>query len=150
MEYLHADITKIILQGFYTVCNTLPFGLDISIYKNALAIELENLGLKVETEKQFSVLYKDKEVGKLIADMLVNNLVILKITNFEIQKETELISKNQLSLTDKEVLLILNFGIEGAHKRLFLTNDFKKWQLEKLIFTDINKIFTESKTDINW
>lgn len=126
MEYLHADITKIILQGFYTVCNALPFGLDNSVYKNALAIELESLGLKVENEKQFSVLYKDKEVGKLTADLVVNNLVILKVTNFEIDKQTELESKNQLLLTDKEVLLMLNFGIEGTHKRLFLTNDFKK------------------------
>jgi GxxExxY protein len=128
MEYLYADITKIILQGFYTVCNALPFGLDNSIYRNTLAIELESLGLKVENEKQFSVLYKDKEVGKLIADLVVNNLVILKITNFETEfdKQTEVVSKNQLLLTDKEVLLMLNFGIEGKHKRIFLTNDFKK------------------------
>jgi GxxExxY protein len=128
MEYLHADITKIILQGFYTVCNALPFGLDNSVYKNALAIELESLGLKVENEKQFSILYKDKEVGKLVTDLVVNNLVILKITNFEtdVDNQTELVSKNQLLLTDKEVLLMLNFGIEGTHKRLFLTNNFKK------------------------
>jgi GxxExxY protein len=128
MEYLHADITKIILQGFYTVCNALPFGLDNSVYRNALAIELESLGLKVENEKQFSVLYKDKEVGKLSADLVVNNLVILKVTNFEneVDKLTELICKNQLLLTDKEVLLMLNFGMEGTHKRIFLTNDFKK------------------------
>jgi GxxExxY protein len=128
MEYLHADITKIILQGFYTVCNTLPFGLDNSIYRNALAIEMESLGLKVENEKQFSLLLTDKEVGKLIADLVVNNLVILKITNFETEfdKQSEIVSKNQLLLTDKEVLLILNFGIEGKHKRIFLTNDFKK------------------------
>jgi GxxExxY protein len=126
MEYLHADITKIILQGFYTVCNALPFGLDKSVYRNALAIELESLGLKVENEKQFSVLYKDKEIGKFVTDLVVNNLVILKITNFEIDKQTELVSKNQLLLTDKEVLLMLNFGMEGIHKRLFLTNDFKK------------------------
>ena len=128
MEYLHADITKIILQGFYTVCNALPFGLDNSIYRNALAFELENLALKIETEKQFPVLYKDKEVGKLTADLVVNNLVIIKITNFEsaINNEAELVAKNQLLLTDNEVLLILNFGIEGTHKRLFLTNNFKK------------------------
>jgi GxxExxY protein len=128
MEYLHADITKIILQGFYTVCNALPFGLDNSVYRNALAIELESLGLKVENEKQFSVLYKDKEVGKFVTDLVVNNLVILKITNFETEfdKQTEVVSKNQLLLTDKVVLLMLNFGMEGTHKRLFLTNDFKK------------------------
>jgi GxxExxY protein len=128
MEYLHADITKIILQGFYTICNALPFGLDNSFYRNALAIELESLGLKVENEKQFSVLYKDKEVGKLVADLVINNLVLVKITSLEtdIDKQAEVISKNQLLLTDKEVLLILNFGIEGQHKRLFLTNNFKK------------------------
>jgi GxxExxY protein len=128
MEYLHADITKIILQGFYTICNALPFGLDNSFYRNALAIELESLGLEVENEKQFSVLYKDKEVGKLVADLVINNLVLVKITSLEtdIDKQAEIISKNQLLLTDKEVLLILNFGIEGQHKRLFLTNNFKK------------------------
>ena len=128
MEYLHADITKIILQGFYSVCNALPFGLENSIYRNALASELVSLSLQVETEKQFPILFKNKEVGKLITDIVVNNLVIIKITCFEteINKETGLVANNQLLLTDKEVLLILNFGIEGNHKRLFLTNDFKK------------------------
>ena len=128
MEFLHADITKIILQGFYTVCNALPFGLDKTIYRNALAIELASLSLQVETDKQFPILFKHTEVGKLITDILVNNLVIIKVTCFEtaINKETELVANNQLLLTDKEVLLILNFGIEGNHKRLFLTNNFKK------------------------
>jgi GxxExxY protein len=125
---MHADITKIILQGFYTISNALPFGLDISVYRNALEIELESLCLKVETEKQFPILYKSKEVGKLVVDLVVNNLVLIKITNLEndIDRKTEIASKNQLLFTDKEVLLILNFGIEGEHKRLFLTNDFKK------------------------
>ena len=127
MEFLHADITKIILQGFYTVCNALPYGLENSIYRNALASELVSLSLQVETEKQFPILFKNTEVGKLITDIVVNNLVIIKVTCFEtaINKETELVANNQLLLTDKEVLLILNFGIEGNHKRLFLTNNFK-------------------------
>ena len=127
MKYLHADITKIILQGFYSVCNALPFGLENSIYRNALAAELVSLSLQVETEKQFPILFKNTEVGKLITDIVVNNLVIIKITCFEteINKETELVANNQLLLTDKEVLLILNFGIEGNHRRLFLTNNFK-------------------------
>jgi GxxExxY protein len=128
MEYLHSNITKIVLQGFYSVCNALPFGLENSVYKNALAIELESLGLKVEKEKQFSILYKNKEVGNLTTDFLINDLVILKITMIEtdINNQSEADAKNQLFLTDKEVLLILNFGIEGTHKRLFLTNNFKK------------------------
>ena len=83
MEYLHADITKIILQGFYTVCNGLPFGLDKTIYRNALATELTSLSLQVETEKQFPILFKNTEVGKLITDIVVNSLVIIKVTCFE-------------------------------------------------------------------
>ena len=62
MEYLHADITKIILQGFYTVCNALPFGLDNSVYKNALAIELESLGLKVKNKNSFQFYTKTKKL----------------------------------------------------------------------------------------
>ena len=63
MEFLHDDINKIILQSFYTVCNALPFGLDKTIYRNALAIELTSLSLQVETEKQFRFLFKNTEVG---------------------------------------------------------------------------------------
>ena len=115
-------------SGFFTACNALPFGLDNNCYINALAFELENLGLKVDTEKQFSILYNRKEIGKLKTDLLVNNLVIVAVSNSEslISEGTEFVAKNQLLLTDKEVLLILNFGKEGTHKRLFLTNDFKK------------------------
>ena len=128
MGYLHADITKIILQGFYTVCNALPFGLDNNCYINALAFELEILGLKIDTEKQFPILYNGKEIGKLKTHLLVNNLVIVAVSNFEslISEGTELVAKNQLLLTDKKVILLLNFGKESTHKRLFLTNDFKK------------------------
>ena len=73
-------------------------------------------------------MFKKKEVGQLVTDLVVNNFVIIKITNLEteIDRKTEIAAKNQLLFTDKEVLLILNFGIEGQHKRLFLTNDFKK------------------------
>ena len=73
-------------------------------------------------------MYNGKVFGKLKTDLLVNNLVIVAVSNFEsvISEGTELVAKNQLLLTDKEVLLILNFGKEGTHKRLFLTNDFKK------------------------
>ena len=60
MEYLHADITKIILQGFYTTCNALPFGLDNNCYINALAFELKNLGLKVDTENSFQFCTTEK------------------------------------------------------------------------------------------
>ena len=47
MELLHNDISSTILKGFYTVANTLPFGLDKNFYCNALRIELQQLGLQM-------------------------------------------------------------------------------------------------------
>jgi hypothetical protein len=39
--------------------------------------------------------------------------------------------ENKNLLTDKEVLLMLNFRMGGKHKRIFLTTDFKKYTARK-------------------
>ena len=106
----------------------MPSGLDKSFYTNALGIELQTLGLTVEVNKKITVLYKDKSIGELTIDIVVNNLVLVKIDNQKGFIETEQIetTKKYLKLTSYEVLLLLNFGLELDHKRLFMTNDFKK------------------------
>ena len=128
MELLHGDICSTILQGFYSVGNALPFGLEKEFYKNALIIELQTLGLTIEENKNQEIFYKQKSIGELTLDLVVNNLVLIKLDNQKQQIETEQIelSKNYLKLTEFEVLLFLNFGIELDHKRLYLTNNFKK------------------------
>ena len=130
IELLHGETCSAILQGFYSVGNALPFGLEKHFYKNALIIELQTLGLTVEENKKQEIIYKQKNIGELTLDLVVNNLVLLKLDNQKEQLETEQIeiSKNYLKLTDFEVLLFLNFGLEIEHKRLYLTNDFKKRQ----------------------
>ena len=127
MEFLHSEITNNILKAFYTVCNALPFGLETETYKNALNIELAELGLQTELNKKLSIEYKSKEVGSFIADIVVNKLVLIKIISqqHELEKSDEQLVKNQLLLSDIEVSLILNFGIEANHKRVFLSNDYK-------------------------
>ena len=52
MELLHGDISSTILKAFFTVANALPFGLEKTLYANALNIELQSLGLQTETNKQ--------------------------------------------------------------------------------------------------
>ena len=128
MELLHGDICSTILKAFYGVYTILPSGLDKDFYTNALEIELQTLGLTVEVNKNISVLYKDKSIGELTIDIVVNNLVLIKIDNQKgfIEVEQIELTKNYLKLTSFEVLLLLNFGLELDHKRLFMTNDFKK------------------------
>ena len=128
MELLHGDICSTILKAFYSIYTVLPFGLDKDFYTNTLAIEMQSLELKVEVSKRQSIIYKDNFIGEFTFDIVVNNSVIIKIDNQKGFIETEQIelSKNYLKLTDFEVLLFLNFGVELEHKRVLLTNDFKK------------------------
>ena len=128
MELLHNDICSTILKAFYSIANALPFGLDKSFYANALAIELQTLGLKTEVDKPQTVFYKEQKIGDLNLDILVDKVVIIKVDTQKsfIENEQMELAKNYLKLTDFEVLLLLNFGMEADHKRLFLTNNFKK------------------------
>lgn len=126
MELLHNDISSTILKGFYTLANALPFGLDKSFYCNALTIELQQLGLKIDNNKQQEVKYKDQIIGQFTFDLVVNNSVLVQVSADKtfVADNTDL-AKNYLKLTDFEVLLLLNFGIESEHKRVFLSNNYK-------------------------
>jgi len=125
-KYLHSEITNIILQAFYTVVKELPNGLNLDVYKKALKVECQFLGLKTEVDKEIAIQYRQETVGKLQIDLLVENLVIVKIAgNESIAEQLNLEVKGQLKLTEYEVALILSFGMEGQHKRLVYTNDLK-------------------------
>ncbi len=126
MELLHSNISSTILKGFYTVANALPFGLDKSFYCNALTIELQQLGLKIDNNQQQEVKYKDQSIGQFTFDLVVNTVVVVQLSadKIFIADNTDL-AKNYLKLTDFEVLLLLNFGIEAEHKRVFLSNNYK-------------------------
>ena len=126
-KYLHSDVTNIILQAFYTVRNVLPLQLTLEVYKRALTVEMELLGLNVLCNKQADIVYKDTTVGSLHADLLVNDCVVVNLTLTEtISEQADLELKNFLRFTDYEVGLILNFAPDSQHKRLVFTNNLKK------------------------
>ena len=128
-KYLHSDISNLILQAFYTVRNLLPYDLTIEIYKRALNIEMESLGLSVYCDKTVDIKYKDKVVGSFVIDFVVNDSLIIKIIkDIATSEQYEADAKNQLRLTEYEVCLLLNFSAETEHqhRRIVLTNDIKK------------------------
>ena len=130
MELLHKNITASILQSFFNVAKLLPFGLDKSFYINALTNDLQQAGFAVQANKLVDIFYNNKVIGQLKFDIIVNNAVIIKVdTGFDfINNEQQEKSKIYLKLSEYEVLLLLNFGQEADHKRLFLSNDYKQQQ----------------------
>ena len=108
---LHEELTKSILKIFYDVYNELGYGFLERVYQNSLFYELKISGFKVEAQKKIKVYYKNIDVGDYIADMIVNDCVILELKAQEClieANEFQLI--NYLKATDCEVGLLLNFG----------------------------------------
>ncbi len=126
-EGLHSELTEKIIGVFYHVYNELGYGFLEKVYQNAMYLELKSRGFEVEAQKKIVVHYKGIEVGEYYADLVVDGLVILELKAVEvlaIEHENQLV--NYLRGTDKEVGLLLNFGIKPQVSRKIFTNDRKK------------------------
>jgi len=75
----HSELTGKIIECAYRVHNTLGFGFLETVYQNSLLIELLKSGLKIEKEKPIKVLYENQIVGDYIADIIVEEKVILEL-----------------------------------------------------------------------
>ena len=124
---LHAEITDSILKAFYKVYNTLGYGFLEKVYENSMRIELTNMHLIVDQQRNIKVYYDNDQVGDYYADPPVNGLIIVELKAAEnICEEHEAQLLNYLKATNIEVGLLLNFGKEPQFRRKYFTNDKKK------------------------
>ena len=125
-NYIHSEISDLIIKAFYNVYNKLGYGFLEKVYENGMMIELKRLGLNAEKQKQLKVFYDEFEIGDYYADIIVNDCVIVELKAAEaICPEHEAQLVNYLKATDIEVGLLLNFGKEPKFKRRVLTSEFK-------------------------
>ena len=123
---LHQDLTEKIIKAFYTVYNTLGYGFLEKVYENALIIEFQKIDLHSSQQESIKVLYDDHIVGDYVADIIVNDVVIIEVKAAEgLREEHRNQLLNYLKSTDKEIGLLLNFGKKPEFKRVILTNDKK-------------------------
>ena len=107
----HIELTEFILKCCYEVINELGIGFLEAVYKNALVIALNERPLKVETEKVFEVLFRKKRIGLYIADLVVDNSVIVEVKSCPFLlpvHQAQLI--NYLAVSSCPVGLLVNFG----------------------------------------
>ncbi|MBL7772844.1 MAG: GxxExxY protein [Chitinophagaceae bacterium] len=115
-----------VLKSFFSVYNALGYGFLEKVYENAMVVELKKFDLNVQQQVPINVYYEDIEVGFYIADLVINNLVIVELKAAEsICLEHEAQLTNYLRATDKEVGLLLNFGRNAQFKRKIFDNEFK-------------------------
>ena len=108
---LHNELTEKIIACAYAVYNKMGYGYLESVYERCMLIELADVGLNVKVQKPLKVLYKGQIVGDFVADVIVNNTVIVELKSVSnIIKAHEIQLVNYLVSTNKPVGLILNFA----------------------------------------
>ncbi len=118
------------------VHGTLGPGFLESVYQNALIFELREAGYKVEPEKNISVKYQGIVIGTFIADLLVDDMLIIEnkaVQQLATPHEVQLV--NYLTATNIDEGLLLNFG----GPRLEFKKKFRIYKKRKTEFTE----FTE-------
>ncbi len=117
-NYLHSDITNLILKAFFTVYNKLGYGFLEKVYERAMMIELKKVELISERQTPVKVYYDNHEIGDYFADIIVNNKVIVELKAVEnICPAHEVQLVNYLKATEIEVGLLLNFGKTPQYKK---------------------------------
>ena len=126
MDFKHTDITELIIKAFYKVYTVLGYGFLEKVYRNALTIELRQLGLEVIPEARILVYYDGEVVGEYFADLLVAGVVIVELKAAKKLVEAhEAQLLNYLKATPYEVGLLLNFGPQPEIKRKAFDNSRK-------------------------
>src|SRR5262245_6107431 len=107
----HEGLTGRIIGCAYRVYNRMGFGFLESVSEKCMLIDCGRVGLRAESQKPISVYYEGEEVGHFVADLLIEETVIVElksVRNIILSHEIQLV--NCLTATGKPVGLLLNFG----------------------------------------
>src|SRR6266436_4006436 len=118
-------VTEKIIGCAFTVGKRLGCGFLEKVYENALVIELRGAGLHVAQQQLMKVLYDEVVVGTYLADVVVEDSVLVEIKAVKLLDEIHSAQcLNYLKATGLPLCLLINFGRPQVDiKRLILTTD---------------------------
>ena len=108
---IYEELSKKVINAYYNVQRILGKGLAEKVYENALCIELEEMGIPYVRQKEVPVEYKGHNIGNYIADIVVDEKIILELKAVNaITQEHVAQTLNYINLTHSKVGYILNFS----------------------------------------
>ena len=123
----HEELSKKIIAAAYNVHKNLGHGFLEKVYKNALAIEFEDIGLNHVLEAPLEVSYRGRIVGEYFADLIVEDKIVVEVKAVnKIQPVQEVQLVNYLKATSINVGLLINFGESVEVKRRIFGFDTRK------------------------
>ena len=104
-------LTEKIIGCAYTVSNTLGIVFLEKVYENALVVELRKNDLNFVQQSPIQVTYKGIIVGDYVADLLVEDAVLVELKAVKALDENHLAQcMNYLKSSNFRVCLLINFG----------------------------------------
>ncbi len=104
-------VTEQIIGYAFQVANGLGSGFLEKVYENALVIELLHAGLRIEQQKSIPVFYRKQVVGDYIADLLVEDSVLVELKATKLLDEIHMAQcLNYLRAANLRLCLLINFG----------------------------------------
>ena len=125
-------ISETIIGCAYAVGNALGNGFLEKVYENAMALEISEKRLDVKQQQPIKVFYKNKIVGEFVADLLVENIILVELKTVKGIDEIHLAQcLNYLKATNLPLCLLINFGkprveVRRVFQSVNLRNIFKE------------------------
>ena len=105
------ELSQRVIGCAFEVSNTLGAGFVEKVYERAMCVELKKTGLSYNCQKPVRVEYKSNLVGEFIADIVVEEKLLLELKALStLCREHEAQLMNYLKATGLSVGLLLNFG----------------------------------------
>jgi GxxExxY protein len=110
------SLTERVLAAVFEVSNTLGAGFLEKVYERALFMELGLRGIRAVAQASFAVTYKGHHVGEYLADVLVEDVLVVELKCAE-------------RLTNEHTAQCLNYLKASGRARCLLVN-FQKPKVE--------------------
>ena len=110
MDLIYKDEFYKIKKACIEVRKRLGNGFLEKVYEKSLTFELERLGFNIETQKKILVYYRENVVGEYIADIVLNENIIIELKCVErLNKFHKAQLLNYLKATKIELGILINF-----------------------------------------
>lgn len=128
---MHADegrenldkITEAVIGCAYTVVSNLGSGFLEKVYENSLVHELKKSGLMALQQHSIKVSYDGIEVGDYVADLLVENQVLIELKTVKALDDIHRAQcMNYLKATGHTVCLLIDFGSPKLEVKRIVNN----------------------------
>ena len=120
------EITYKVIGCAMKVHNTLGSGFQEVIYQRCLALELQQVELNFEREKEQIIYYNGADVGSRRADFIVENSIVVELKAIVNLEDIHLAqAKNYTVAYNFPLGLLINFGALSLQYKKVFNNSYK-------------------------